>query len=57
MAPKLEASQTSDVAEQLADAIADHTLSSSPTKPLVTMATRRGTPKTGFRTASDDQTQ
>jgi hypothetical protein len=54
MAPRLEASQTTDVAEQLAEAMCDHTLSSPPTQPQITTATRKsmGT-KTGFHTASD----
>ena len=51
MAPRLEASQTTDVAEQLAEAMSDHAL--SPSQPQITMATRKSTgTKTGFHTPS-----
>ena len=55
MAPQLEASQTVDVAERLAEAMGDHTLSPPLTEPQVTIATaqRSGHAKTGFETASD----
>ena len=53
MAPRLEASQMTDVEQQMAEAIGDHTSPPS-TQPQVTMATRRSShTKTGFQTASD----
>ena len=53
VAPRLETSQTTDVALRLAEAIGDNALSPLPTQPQVTMATRSGHTKTGFQTASD----
>lgn len=53
VAPRLEANQTCDIAEQLAEAIADHTLSAA-SKPHITMATggNNKITKTGFQTTS-----
>ena len=53
VAPRLETSQTTDVAQRLAEAIGDNALSPLPTQPQVTMATQSGHTKTGFQTASD----
>ena len=53
VAPRLETSQTMDVAQRLAEAIGDNGPSPLPTQPQVTMATRSGRTKTGFQTASD----
>lgn len=56
MAPRLEASQTTDVAERLAEAIDEHLLYPPMSQPQVTMATQRPSQKsTGFQTSTSDQ--